>query len=274
MKLDARRRPCYPGSAMLGRTPDRVVLAFVLWTLGAVSAEPVLAEAVLPLPPEDAREIAKFLGDGVVGKALPASPIQDAPSYFPLVERALVYTVTAGADVGRSQTVQVAKGKRPGGSPAWRFQLAPSLSAFIDQTAGGDLLMPAISDFDEGVVVITTPPNAFVLKGMQPGESRPFSQTVSVNYLDQPDKKDYAGSLTGTFSYVGAYELTLPAGTFESILLRSRFEGKIGPAQTQDTAYYFLSPGVGVVAMITQEDVEAFWVVHLDKTIGKMLLSR
>jgi hypothetical protein len=259
---------------MLGSLLARVALAFAPLALAGVGAVSLAAETVLPLPPEDAREIAKFLGDGVVGKGLPASPIEDAAAYFPLVERSLVYTVTAGAGAGSIQTLQVAKGKRPGGSPAWRFQLSPSQSAFINQTDDGDLLMPAISDFDEGVVVATTPPNAFVLKGMRPGESRPFSQTVSVNYLDTPDKQDYAGSVSGTFAYVGAYELRLPAGTFETILLRTYYEGKIGPAHTQDTAYYFLSPGIGVAAMITQEDIEAFWVVHVDKTIGKMLKSK
>ena len=40
--------------------------------------------------------------------------------------------------------------------------------------------------------------------------------------------------------------------------MREHLSGKIGPADTQDTAYYFLSPGVGVVAMISQEDGEAW----------------
>ena len=134
--------------------------------------------------------------------------------------------------------------------------------------------MPAVSDFHEGVVVVTTPPNAFVLKGMRPDESREFAQTVSIDYLDTPDKVDYSGSLTGTFTYVGAYEVTVPAGTFQAVLLRTKCQGKVGPAHTEDTAYYFLAPGVGVVAMITQEDAEAFYVIHIDTTLGKVLVSK
>ena len=245
------------------------LLALLAVWVGIAAADPVL-----PLPAEDAEEITRNLGDGVVGKALPAPVITDAAAYFPLVERALVYRVTVGANIGQAQTLQVARGKRPGGSPAWRFQMSPTLSAFLNQTDDGDLLMPAISDFDEGVVVMTTPPNAFVLKGMQPGDSRPFTQTVSVNYLDQPDRQDWGGMLSGSFSYIGAYEVTVPAGTFETILLRTRCAGKIGPAHTEDTAYYFLARGVGVVAMVTQEDAEAFWVVNIDTTIGKTLVSK
>jgi len=36
-------------------------------------------------------------------------------------------------------------------------------------------------------------------------------------------------------------------------------------------AYYFLAPNVGVIAMISQEGVEAFWIVHLDSSTGKVL---
>ena len=32
--------------------------------------------------------------------------------------------------------------------------------------------------------------------------------------------------------------------------------------------------GVGVVAMISQEDVEAFRIIHIDTTTGKVLASR
>jgi len=249
--------------------------ASTLNLLAVLGAAPTrAADPVLPLPPEDVREIVAKLGEGVVGRALPASAITDAAVYFPLAERVATYKVTAGGNLGQVQRLGVARGKRPGGTPAWRLQLSPSLSAFIEQAASGDLLIPAISDFGEGVVIMTTPPNAFVLQGMRPGESRAFAQTVSVNYLDTPDKEDYAGSLSGTFAYVGAYEVTTPAGVFETVLLRTRCKGKVGPAHTQDTAYYFLAPGVGLVAMITQEDAEAFWVIHMDTTIGRVLLSK
>ena len=251
-----------------------MIAALVILTLGAMPAVAIAADPVLTLSAEDAREIATNLGPDVVGKALPAPAITDAGTYFPLVERGLTYKVTVGTNVGQTQTLQLAKGQRPGGTPAWRFQMSPTLSAFLSQNEAGDLLMPAISDFHEGVIVLTTPPNAFVLKGMRPGESREFEQKVSVDYLDTPDRVDYSGSLTGTFAYVGAFEVTVPAGTFQTVLLRTKCQGKIGPAQTEDTAYYFLAPEVGVVAMITQEDAEAFWVVHIDTTLGKILVSK
>lgn len=252
------------------------ILALSLLTLHAVAPHRCAADAgvMIPLPAEDQQEIATQLGAGVVGKAIPARPIQDASVYFPLEERTLTYKVTAGANAGKTQTLQVAKGKRPSGPPAWRFQMSPSLAGFLNQTPEGHLMMPAVTDHDEGVVIVTTPPNPFVVKGMKPGETRTSSQTVSVNYLDEPTKQDYSGTLTGKFTYVGAYEVTVPAGTFEAVLFRAYCEGKIGPAHTQDTAYYIFAPKVGLVAMVMQEDAEAFWIIHIDTTIGKVLASR
>ena len=251
----------------------RTLLIAVLGILLLVSTPARANGGVLQLPPEDQQVLTAKLGLGVVGKALPSNAIQDPSVYFPLQEKALVYQVTAGSNAGNVQTLSLAKARRPSGRPAWRFQLSPSLQAFIRQTPDGDLVMPAVSDLNEGVVVVTTPANPFVAKGIRPGESRPFSQAVSVNYLDNPTDQDYSGSLSGTYTFMGTYEVTVPAGTYKAVLFRVKCEGKVGPAHTQDTAYYFFAPGVGLVAMITQEDVTAFWIIHIDTSSGKVLTS-
>ncbi len=228
---------------------------------------------VIPLPAQDQQDIASMLGANVVRQALPSQTISDASVYFPLVEKTSVFNVTGGKNAGTQQTLHVAKGQRPGGNPAWRFELSPTLVGFLSQVSGGDLTMPAVSDSGEGVIVVTTPANPFVLQGMQPGESRNLTQKVSVNYLDDPSDQRYSGTLNGTYTYVGTYQVTVPAGTFPAILVRLKYSGKVGPANTNDTAYYFFAPNVGVVAMISQEDVEAFWVIHIDTRSGKLLAS-
>ncbi|MGO9268351.1 MAG: hypothetical protein ACLQBA_26280 [Candidatus Binataceae bacterium] len=229
---------------------------------------------VLPLPPEDQQRIVALLGPGVVGNALPSTPIAKVSTYFLLQNRILTYQIASGANAGNSESSEIAKVRRPGGRSAWRLRLSPSLTGFIAQTSDGDLVMPAVSDPGEGVVVVTTPANPFVPKGMQPGETRSFSQQVSVNYLDDPSDQDYSGSLSGTYTYIGTYQVTVPAGTFPAILFRAKTEGKVGPAHTSDTAYSFFAPNVGLVAMIMQEDVTAFWLFHINTTTGKVLTSK
>jgi len=247
-----------------------VALAVLLMTAASARANGV----VLPLPPEDQQKITAQLGPGVVGGALPSKPIEDVSVFFPLQDKAVTYRVTAGPKAGNIQTLGLAKVRRPDGKQAWRFQISPSLAGFINQTPAGDLMMPAIIDTDGGVVVITTPANPFVLKGMKPGETRSYSQQVSVIDLSDPSDQEYSGTLHGTFTYVGTYQVKVPAGIYEAILLRLKCDGKVGPAHTQDAAYYFFAPGVGVVAMISQEDARAFWIIHIDTSTGKVRSSR
>src|SRR5262245_27507926 len=110
--------------------------------------------AVMPLPAKDQQELTRLLGPHVVGKALPSQTINDVSVYFPLKEKTASYRVTSGDKAGSTQTLRVRKGQRPNGNPAWRFELSPTLASFINEEAGG-LVMPAVSDTDEGVVVVT-----------------------------------------------------------------------------------------------------------------------
>jgi len=224
-----------------------VGLAFVVCLAPPASA----AGPMLPLPAEDAQEIASLLGQGVVGRALPSEPI-DASVYFPLVERSSAYQVTGGKNAGKTQTLRTMRGQRPGGNEAWRFELSPSLAAFINQ-AGADLTMPAVSDSGEGVIVVTTPANPFLVDGMKPGETRQFSQQVSVNYLDDPSDQRYAGHLAGTYTYVGTYEVNVPAGTFTvkrpalSECTTTFNEAAPGPPPRDETAFAASASSAGNV---------------------------
>jgi hypothetical protein len=257
--------------------PTRTLAVALVCTISLAAVPTVRASAaegqVLPLPPKDQQYIAAMLGSGVVGQALPSAPITEVSVYFPLQERVMTYQVTSGPNAGEVQTLKVAKGQRPNGNPAWRFGLSPSLAAFLRQTASGDLFMPAVSDSGEGVIVVTTPANPFLLNGMKPGTTRTVRQRVAVNYLDDPTDRRYSGTLTARFTYVGTYQVTVPAGTYQAILVRFKTDGKVGPAHTTDTAYYLFAPHVGVVAMISQQDVEAFWIIHIDSRSGKVLTS-
>ena len=255
--------------SLKGRSGLSVAIAAALIFVSSVG-DARAQGTVLPLPPEDQQKLAANLGAGVVGAALPSEPIADASAYFPLNEKTFVFHVTSGSNTGNTQNLVLKKARRPGGSESWRFNFAPSLAAYINPKSG-DLIMSAISDVEEGVIVVTTPPNPFVLKGMKPGGSTTFRQKVSVNYLDDPTKRDWGGRLNATYTYVGTYSVTVPAGTFPAILIRFAYKGKVGPADVVYTAWYFFARDVGLVAMVNLEDVSAFWIYHNDTTIGKVL---
>jgi hypothetical protein len=258
----------------LERQRWEVALRALVATLVGVFTSSVSAHAggvVTPLPAEDQQILAAKLGPGVVGTALPSQPVDDPSLFFPLKDRTVPYLVTSGPNSTKTQMLGLSQLKRAAGKTAWRFQLSPTLAGFLRMNPGGDLVMPSVSDEGEGVIVVTTPSNPFLSKGIKPGESRSFSQTVSVNHLDDPTDQEYSGSLNGTYTYLGTFQVKVPAGTYEAVILRLKCEGKVGPAHTQDTAYYLFAPWIGVVAMISQEDVTAFWIFHIDTSSGKVL---
>jgi hypothetical protein len=266
-----------PNSPIRSGIKEGAMRTFLTMTLGLLLFASGLANAqgvVLPLPAQDQQNITAQLGPNVVGAALPSQPITDPYLYFPLQYRTHQFQVVAGPNAGNVQTLGLWKARRPGGRQAWRFQLTPSLAGFMRENQEGDIIMAALTDSGEGVVVVTTPANPFVPKGMQPGQSRSYTQQVSVNYLDDPSDQKYSGTINGTYTYVGTYQVTVPAGSFPAVLFRVDCEGKVGPAHTHNTGYNLFAPGVGMVAMILQEDVTAFWLFNIDSTTGKVLMSK
>src|SRR5215472_13059622 len=111
----------------------RILVASVLGVLALGSIPAFSDNVVLQLSAEDQQMLAAKLGPGVVGKALPSKAV-DPLVYFPLQEKTLTYLVTSGPNAGSSQTLGLAKLRRPGGTSAWRFQLSPILAGFIRAT--------------------------------------------------------------------------------------------------------------------------------------------
>ena len=231
-------------------------------------------DVLLPLPVEDQQNIAKRLGPDVVGEPVPSKPITDPTLLFPLHHQRLTYHFTSGKNVGKTQTEALAQVQRPEGNSAWRLQLAPTLVGYLRLASNGEIDMPAVEDTSEGALVLSTPGNPFLPKDMKPGQTVSNTQKVSVRYLDDLSDERYSGNLKSDYTYVGTYRVKVPAGTFDAILLRVKVEGKVGPAKTHGTSYSFFAPGIGLVAMILQQKVTAFWLYNVDAAGGKVLTAK
>ncbi|MFP8876418.1 MAG: hypothetical protein VCB99_05805, partial [Myxococcota bacterium] len=70
-------------------------------------------------------------------------------------------------------------------------------------------------------------------------------------------KVEYQGQLDYTITYVGAYRVETPAGSFDARLLVHEYEMKIGPAKAHYRSYGFYVDDVGMVAEVSKEKVTA-----------------
>jgi len=111
-----------------------------------------------------------------------------------------------------------------------------------------------------------------VVTGMKSPASHGVSaQKVSVNYLDDPTRRDWGGKLNATYTFVGTYSVTVPRARST----RSSFGSPTAARWARPT--WCTRPGISSRATwassrwSTWKNVSAFWIYHNDTTIGKVL---
>jgi len=215
------------------------------------------AGAVLELTKDDRQSLA-ILGEGVVGKALPAVPLHDMARLMPLREDEADYHITAGANKGTRQQAAISKAKGKKERNLWQRTIKGDATEFYSVDDGGVVNLISETDLKQNVITRYKPMLPIMFDGMKPGETSRVETAVSVYDLRNPTDLKYKGRLKVTHTYVGAYELTVPAGKYETVLIRSSYEGKVGPADVTDGGYVFYAPGVGIVASLERMHVTAF----------------
>jgi hypothetical protein len=109
------------------------------------------------------------------------------------------------------------------------------------------------------------------LNGLAPGDSKAFRVAVKVSDLSDVQDVAHEGALDVTYSYLGAYKVNTPAGSFDAALIKWAYQGKVGPAKVDDTQYRFFADNVGMVASVDKLDVSAFLVYQDHTKFGKLL---
>jgi hypothetical protein len=247
------------------------VVAALLLLAGGQTA---LADAPIPLSSTDRAQLDKYLGPGVVGDAVAAGALMPADKYMPTKGAAMSYRVLESGKKPRSETHEVEDSTDPMFTPGWRYVADPIGAIFLQPTADGGIVISGEQDLEEEVLSRFTPGQPLIIVGLKPGESRQVRVKVEVSDLDDPTEIDHKGTLDITYTYVGAYKVTVPAGSFDAALIRWVYKGSVGPADIEETLYRFIAPGAGMVAMIDNRHISAM-LVYNDKTkLGKLLEAR
>ena len=234
-----------------------------------INADAQSAGAVVPLPAEVRNAAANYL-PGVVGEAVPAFPID--PGLAKLATGTRLYEIVSGDDKGMTEehVITPVSGDKTGGQ--WRYQVSDR-TVFVQQVPGKSLSVVSEEDSNQGVLTRYSPSEPLLIAGMNAGESKTLSTKVKVYDLSDP-KDEHKGSLEVTLTYVGAYRVTVPAGTFDAALLKWDFKGKIGAASIEDVQARFVAPDVGMVAAAEKRDVAAFLIYNVNTKVGKVLAQK
>jgi hypothetical protein len=232
-------------------------------------AGPAVAADAIPLPQADRSALEQLLGTGVIGDAVAGEPL--GAGDIPLHEGTWTYKVVGGNKKGQTETDTLSQLKRDQSGASWKIQTGAKDLAFVQHTADENIEITSEQDTDQGVITRFSPSEPILTNGMQPGDSKKITIAVKVYDLSSPDEVSHTGSLDLTYSYIGAYKVTVPAGSYDAALLRWDYDGSVGPASVKDTQYRFVAKDVGIVASIDKKKISAMLFYHDNSNTGKVL---
>jgi hypothetical protein len=226
------------------------------------------------LSADETAAVNNLLGPGVLGAALPANPIANPATLLPLSPGTWAFQFTGGPNQGSTQTDTLQANPQPGPGSQWQYTAGQSTIYVFGTAADGSIVSPSEQDLSQGVVTRYTPSRPVLLPGMQPGVPQATTLQVNVYNIGDPSTVTHTGSLTLTVTYLGRYQITVPAGTYQAALIKWQSNGQVGPATVSDIEYRFFADGVGPVAAIDKQDVSAFLVYNNSTKFGKVLTAR
>jgi DUF3108-like len=243
----------------------------VAWPLLLVGSGAAPAAAAAALTAEEQAMLAELLSPGVVGAPVAGGKL--TPEFAPLRDGTWTYRIVGGKDAGQTEQHVVQQLERDKSGASWRYAVGTKGLLFIKKMKDGSLTFVTEEDSEQGVIVRYEPPEPGLLVGLAPGDTRSSSVAVAVSDLSDPTVVSHKGKLDVTYSYLGAYKVTTPAGAYDAALIKWTYKGKIGPAKVNDTQYRFFAPKVGMLASVDHLDVSAFLVYQKQAKFGKVLVQ-
>ena len=190
----------------------------------------------------------ELLGQGVVGAPVAGSTL--TPEFAPLRDGTWTYQIVGGKNAGQMEQHVVKRLERNSSGASWRYAVGSKEAVFIKQMPDGSLTFLTEEDFEQGVITRYEPPEPDLLTGLAPGDSRSSSVGVQVSDLSDPSEVSHTGTLAVTYSYLGAYKVTTPAGVYDAALIKWAYKGEVGPAKVDDTQYRLFAAKAGMVASV------------------------
>ena len=238
----------------------------------AFAAESAAGKA-MELPAADRKIIEGLLGKDVVGAPVAGNPISDIDKVFTFTDSAQTYRFVGGDKKGDTQRETFTVSKRDQARTTGQYAAGPNIMEYLRRSEDGSIVLVSEQDKDEGVITRYSPPEPMLVSGLKPGDSKKSTIAVKVYDLSDPKEVSHTGSLDVTYSYIGAYEVTVPAGTYDAALLKWDYEGEVGPATIKDVQYRLVAKDVGMVASIDKLHVHAVLIYNKNTKSGKVLVT-
>jgi hypothetical protein len=241
-------------------------------TAGWLFAAPAsAADPVIPLTPEITKDL-EVLGKSVVGKALPAPPLDDIEKYLDIGPGKWTYEIVSGDEDTKIRVESYERIDSPDGQKAYKRTIGEKYIEYIQFDRNGHFGKYASDDLESGYGS-RMEPGILVQRGFKPGEAVKTDGKLAAYKRETPNEIKFRGTMKTKLQYVGAYQVTTPAGSWPAILIRQEYDIKIGPAKASDVAYFFFAEGVGKVAAVETVRISALLIYHSSTKTAKILVK-
>ena len=250
-----------------------------MYVLRVVVAALMLGFVVKPIARADGdtpvlsfNDAVTLLGQGVVGEALPDSPVPDARTLLPTKLGTWTYKIVSGKDAGSTRTNVLKAATDPHEPGLWQRH-NPGNRVFSIAASEQALKVESLGVFDHNLLIEYLSGELLLRKGMKPGDKINHKTGVRAVKLNHPSHVRSTGYLDITVTYMGRRKVTTPAGQFETYLIRRDITSDVSPVKQTDTIYAFYADNVGIVAQVSHLDVHAVLIYRQDTRTGLVLQS-
>jgi hypothetical protein len=219
-------------------------------------------------------EVLRTLGEGVVGGAHPARPLDDPALLARWEAGDWTYRITAGPRRGQTERERLTPIATTPRGETWERTVGHEYTLYLRRTADGSLVLPSEVAHSHKALLHFDPPLSYLIAGLPLGERRVFDGKIDVYSASNPATKWYSGKIQAATTYAGVYRVRTPAGTFDAILIRTEYRIDIlAVVSVRDTLYTFYAEGIGKVAEAEHRRISAVGLFSSDTKMGRVLVS-
>ncbi|MDP7030580.1 MAG: hypothetical protein QF733_10220 [Phycisphaerales bacterium] len=216
----------------------------------------------------DDRDAVSMLGPHVVQNAIDIAPVSVASDWLPLADSTNTYVRTSGDHAGDTETISLHGAATP--PRGWTMRNPARWTRYLKHSDSG-IHVPTTINVPHAVISHFSPPEPLLIPGAMPGDVIEHTLQVRVYDIHEPTVLAHSGTLTAHYRDLGGFRVQVPAGTFDTRLIKITYQGKVGPATITDSSWAFYAQGVGPVAFVNYKDVSAFLIYNKDERFGAVL---
>ena len=248
-----------------------LVLGSILSTAGIDLDDPLKT-----MPSKDADRIRQHLPGVVIGPG-EAPQIEDADDWMPLDSTMFVYenprdkSKTLKHVMARLERAPGAAKDAPG--KGWAMELPSGTTRYLKTVKGRGIVAATDISKPNAFIIRLDPPEPIVHVAGKTGNQVRENVRIRICDIDSPEDTSYSGTVKCEWEDLGAWKVRVPKGTYDTRLIRIKYDGSIGPASVSAWKYVFLSKGIGAVAFTDSRDISAFIFYNNDVDHAGVLKS-